>query len=201
MSKYECVVVGASSGGLQALFVILGALPEDFSLPILVAQHLPPRSDSSLAAALDARIGLRVVEAEDKAVLCAGEVYVAVPDYHLTVERESDGSSPRHCVGLSQEPLDCFSRPAINVLFETAAVSTGGHLVGVILTGANDDGARGAACLKRWGGKLLVQDPRTAEYGVMPRAAIAATVPDFIGTVTEIGAYLCNLGATNERRS
>jgi two-component system chemotaxis response regulator CheB len=129
----------------------------------------------------------------------AGEVYVAVPDYHLTVEREGTRGGVRYVVGLSQEPPECFSRPAVDVLFETAAVATEGHLIGVILTGANDDGARGAACLKRWGGRLLVQDPTTAEWSSMPAATLAATVPDLIGTPSDIGRQLCILGATNER--
>jgi len=198
---YQCIVVGASAGGLQALFSVLGALPADFAIPILVAQHLLPREPSSLAAVLDARVGLRVVEACDKSALRAGQVYVAVPDYHLSVEREvADGQASYH-VGLSQEPPDCFSRPAINVLFESAAVSTEGALIGVVLTGANDDGARGAACLKHWGGHLIVQEPSSAASSSMPLAALAAAVPDMVGTPSEIGSHLCKLGASNERRS
>lgn len=197
--RYECVVIGASSGGLQALFAVLGALPSDFSLPILVSQHLLPNAPSSLAAALDMRVPLTVLEARDKCRLRAGEVYVAVPDYHLTVERDSTSDDVRYVTGLSQEPLDCFSRPAINVLFETAAVATQGRLLGIVLTGANDDGARGAVCLKRWGGHLLVQEPSTAEWGVMPAATLAATRPDFVGTLGDIGSHLRNLGGSNER--
>lgn len=199
MTRYECVVIGASSGGLQALFAVLAALPADFSLPILLAQHLLPNVSSSLAAALDTRVALRVLEAADKWQLRAGEVYVAVPDYHLTVEREVTRTGPRLSLGLSQEPPDCYSRPAINVLFESAAVATEGRLIGVILTGANDDGARGAACVKRWGGYLIVQDPNDAEWSPMPLATLAATVPDLVGTASDIGRHLSKLGAPNER--
>lgn len=182
------------------MFALLRELPDDFGIPILIVQHLLPNTASSLAAALEARVRLRVIEAVDKYELRAGEVYVAVPDYHLTVERDVLDGQARYVVGLSQEPLDCFSRPSINLLFESAAVASEGRSIGVILTGANDDGARGAACLKRWGGHLLVQDPATAEWPQMPAAALAATVPDLIGTPTDIGRYLCKLGATHERR-
>lgn len=192
---YDCIVMGASSGGLQALFSVLGTLPADYPLPILVAQHLLPHHPSELAAALAARLQLRVHEASDKWPLCAGEVCVAVPDYHLLVEREDLGGTRQYCVGLSQEPPECFSRPAINPLFESASVSTNGRVVGVILTGANDDGARGAACLKRWGGHLIVQSPSSAECESMPRATLAVADPDMIGNTSEIGSYLLKLGA------
>lgn len=197
---YECIVVGASSGGLQALFTVLGPLTSEFPIPILIVQHLLPTGPSSLAAALDGRVALRVREAADKLTMRPGEVYVGVPDYHLTVERDATGGSSTYLVGLSQDPPECFSRPAVNVLFETAAVATEGRLIGVVLTGANDDGARGAACLKRWGGHLLVQDPRTAEYRLMPAATLAATFADRVGTTAELGAHLCKLGASNECR-
>lgn len=195
--RYACVVIGSSSGGLQAMFAVLGSLPRDFSIPILVAQHLLPNATSLLASALGSHVQLRVVEAFDKCPLQPGEIYVAVPDYHLTVESEV---ADQYTVGLSQEPLDCFSRPAINVLFETAAVATKGRLIGVVLTGSNDDGARGAACLKRWGGHLLVQDPSTAEWSPMPAATLASTIPDLVGTTADIGRHLCKLGAPHERR-
>ena len=194
-SRYECIVIGASSGGLQALFTVLGPLAPEFPIPILVVQHLLPTGPSSLAAALHGRVALRVCEASDKQAMQPGEIYVAVPDYHLTVERAATGVESTYAVGLSQDPPECFSRPAVNVLFETAAVATEGRLIGVILTGANDDGARGAACLKRWGGRLLVQDPRTAEHGLMPAATLAATYANIVGTTAEIGAHLCRLGA------
>lgn len=195
---YDCIVMGASSGGLQALFSVLGALPPDYPLPILVAQHLLPHQPSELAAALAARLHLHVHEACDKRLLRAGEICVAVPDYHLLVERDDVAGARQYCVGLSQEPPECFSRPAINPLFESAAVSTGGRVVGVILTGANDDGARGAACLKRWGGHLIVQDPSSAECESMPRATLAVADADMIGNTSEIGSYLLQLGAGNE---
>jgi two-component system, chemotaxis family, protein-glutamate methylesterase/glutaminase len=179
------------------MFTVLGSLPPEFSLPILIAQHLLPNVTSLLATALGSHVQLRVVEAFDKCPLQAGEIYVAVPDYHLTVEREV---GDEYTVGLSQEPPDCFSRPSINVLFESAAVATKGRLIGVILTGANDDGARGAACLKRWGGQLLVQEPSTAEWSPMPAATLASTIPDLVGTTADIGRHLCKLGALDERR-
>lgn len=192
---YDCIVMGASSGGLQALFSVLGALPADYPLPILVAQHLLSQQPSELAAALGARLQLRVHEASDKWPLQAGEVCVAVPDYHLLLERDDVDGARQYCVGLSQEPPECFSRPAINLLFESASVSTGGRVVGVILTGANEDGARGAACLKRWGGHLIVQEPSSAECESMPRATLAVADPDMIGNTSEIGSYLLKLGA------
>ncbi len=198
MGVYDCLVIGASAGGLRALCGVLRNLPADYPMPILIVQHLPPELPSSLAMILDARIRLRAFEATDKCWLEAGDVCVAVPDYHLHVERAAPNGRARYCAALSQEPPVSFSRPAIDVLFESAAVSTKGRVIGLVLTGANEDGAVGAKCIKRWGGYLIVQDPTTAEAPRMPRAAIAAAEPDLIGDIQQIADHLFKLGVSNE---
>jgi two-component system, chemotaxis family, protein-glutamate methylesterase/glutaminase len=198
MGGYDCVVIGASAGGLRAVCDVLRELPATYPMPILFVQHLLPEQPSSLAAVLGARLSLRAFEAADKRRLTAGDVCVGVPDYHLHVERLQRSETREYCAGLSQESPVLYSRPAVDVLFESAAVSTSGRVIGVVLTGANEDGALGAACIKRWGGRLLVQEPQTAEAPQMPRAALAAAEPDLVGDLKQIANHLVRLGESNE---
>lgn len=198
MGAYDCVVIGASAGGLRALCALLQELPPTYPMPILFVQHLLPEQPSSLATVLAARLSLRAFEAADKRRLTAGDVCVGVPDYHLHLERLERGDGRAYCAALSQEPPVLHSRPAVDVLFESAAVSTRGRVIGVVLTGANEDGAAGAACIKRWGGRLIVQEPKTAEAPQMPRAALAAAAADLVGDLGEIANHLVRLGEANE---
>ncbi|MCW0046336.1 MULTISPECIES: chemotaxis protein CheB [unclassified Brevundimonas] len=166
-NETRAVVIGASAGAVQALLKILPALPAEFPAPVLVAVHVPADRDNVLAPLLQSRCRVRVKEAEDKEPAAAGVVYFAPSDYHLLVER--DGS-----LALSSDELVNYSRPSIDVLFESAADAYGAGLTGVILTGANTDGAAGLQAVATAGGETIVEDPRQAYASTMPEAALAA---------------------------
>lgn len=168
MASFQAVVIGVSTGGLQALQKLLGQLPADFSLPILIVQHIRPDAGSGLAKLLDERCALRVKEADEQDQILPGTVYLAPPNYHLLVERAG-------FLSLSADPYVSFARPSIDVLFESAAEVFGPDLIGVVLTGANFDGSRGLKAIKQQGGIAIVQDPADAEARQMPQAAIAAS--------------------------
>lgn len=166
--NHEIVMVGASAGGLDAICALLGGLPADFGLAVVVVQHRS-RDSEALCEVLQGCTDLVVEDATDKAPIEPGHVYLAPPDYHLLVE-------PGH-FALSTDAPELFSRPSIDVAFESAADAYGPRAVGVVLTGANHDGARGLRRIARHGGYAIVQDPATAEVAVMPTAAIGE-VPD-----------------------
>ena len=184
--RYEAVVVGASAGGLAALSQVLSALPGDFPLPVAVVLHLGPDSDNFAARHLAADCALPVKEAEEKEGISGGTVYMAPPGYHLLVEEERTFS-------LSTEEPVIFSRPAIDPLFETAAEAFCEGLVGVILTGASPDGARGLSRVKALGGLAVVQSAESAEAKEMPRAAMAAVAVDHVLDLAGIGPFLRRL--------
>ena len=186
-TRSRLVAVGASWGGLDALTVVLGALPGSFPAPVVVVQHRSPQAhSSSLVNLLAHRSALAVVEADDKMPIEPGHVYVAPPDYHLLVETGS--------LALSTDELVRYSRPSVDVLFESAADAYGAGVIGVVLTGANDDGARGLSRVRRLGGVGVVQDPATAERREMPEAAIAAGA-DHVVPLSEIAPLLVELCA------
>ena len=184
--QYEAVVIGVSAGGLAALREVLPALAPDFPMPVLIVQHMSRLSEGILSRLLDEVSQVRVKEAEDKESAVPGVVYIAPANYHLLVEE--DGS-----LALSLEERVNFARPAVDVLFEAAADVYGPRLIGVVLTGANDDGSRGLKKIKERGGLTIVQDPATAVADAMPRAAIAASRVDYILPLTEIGPLLNSL--------
>jgi two-component system chemotaxis response regulator CheB len=179
-------VIGSSAGGIKALSIVLSALPRDFALPIIIVQHLHPQSDSYLANILEAKTGLRVKQADEKEKILAGMVYLAPPNYHLLVEEDRTFS-------LSIEGHVNFSRPSVDVLFESAVYAYRDRLIGIILTGANHDGSQGVRKIKRMGGYVLVQDPATAEACAMPQAAIAAVTVDRVLPLEQIGPHLLQL--------
>lgn len=182
------IVIGGSLGGMKALQTILRKLPGSFSQPIAVVLHRHKESDDSLIAILQNGISFEVKEVTDKDPIRAGHVYLSPSDYHLLVE-------PMYFSLSTDEPVQ-FARPSIDVLFESAADVLGEKLIGVILTGANHDGARGAAAIRRKGGIVIVQDPLTAECPVMPSAALQ-TVPDaFVRPAGEIAALLVELASS-----
>lgn len=185
---YEAVVIGVSAGGLAALDRILPALRSDFCLPILIVQHIGADSDSYLPTHFDIRCPMKVKEAEDKERIQRGKIYFAPPNYHLMVE-------PDRCIALSIDEKVNYSRPSIDVLFETAAVTYRQKLIGVVLTGANQDGARGLARIKQYGGLTIVQDPDSAEVDTMPRAAMEATDVDRVLPLQDIAPLLNKLCA------
>ncbi|MNG98098.1 Chemotaxis response regulator protein-glutamate methylesterase of group 2 operon [compost metagenome] len=186
MSGVRAVVIGASAGGVAALFQVLGALPSTFAIPVLCVLHLPDDRHSQLAGVLQRRLHRPVCEARDKERISGGQIYVAGPGYHLSVERDLT-------LSLSQEEPVHFSRPAIDFLFISAADAYGDSLLGVLLTGANEDGARGLAYIKNNGGRTIVQDPRDAQVALMPEAAMALHQPDHILTLSGIGQLLATL--------
>ena len=179
------VVIGASSGGLHALEQVLAGLPADFGVPVLVVQHRDPLGHALLAGLLARHCKLEVREAEDKDALLPGRVLVAPAGYHALVEHGH--------VELSADTEPGYSTPSIDAAFETAAQAYGGSAIGVVLTGANDDGSRGLAVLCRHGGRAVVQDPQTADSPSMPRAAIAAVDPLAVLPLEEIAGKLVEL--------
>jgi len=184
--KLKAIVIGASAGGREALKVILKVLPANFALPVMVAMHRHPHSDDYLENSLNNDCSMRVKQADEKEQIKQGTVYIAPPNYHLLIE-DAD------MLSLSVEQAVNYARPSIDVLFESAAYIYGDALVGLILTGANNDGSRGLKEIKERGGLALVQDPETAEARAMPEAAIAATAPDYILPLIEIGPFVKNL--------
>jgi two-component system chemotaxis response regulator CheB len=188
--RIEAVVVGASAGGVAALIALLGDLPASWRLPTAVVIHLPEAHESRLAEIFRHRLPFPVLEAEDKAPVAQGTLYFAPPGYHLSIERD-------RCFSLSCEPPVLFSRPAIDVLMASAADAYGPALAGVLLTGANEDGAEGLLRIHQAGGLTVVQDPAEALVPTMPRAAIAAHAPDFVLPLREIRALLLELDAAH----
>jgi two-component system chemotaxis response regulator CheB len=166
---YSIVAIGTSWGGLTAMSKLLGGLPADFPVPIVVVQHRSKDSDLLLAQLLQDATDLQVCEVDDKDLLEPGKVHVAPADYHVMVERGY--------LSLTIEAPVRYSRPSIDVMFFSAGDAYGKEAIGVVLTGANEDGSRGLAHIVKRGGKALVQAPKTAEIPVMPEAALRA-VPD-----------------------
>ncbi len=169
MSEVALVVVGASWGGLAALSKLVSALPADFGVPMAVVQHRSKHADNLLAVLLQGVSPLRVVDVEDKEPLEPGSVYIAPANYHMMVD---DGY-----LTLTTDPMVRFSRPSIDVTFISAGDAYPGRTVGVVLTGANDDGSRGLRHIVNRGGRGIIQDPATAESRTMPAAAMLA-VPE-----------------------
>lgn len=168
------------------MLIVLRGLPADLPVPIVMVQHRGTAADATLVNLLQRHTDLTVVEADDKAVLEAGTLYVAPPDYHLLVET-------RGSLALSTEAPVWSARPSIDVLFESAADAYGPGLVGVLLTGASADGAAGLSRIKQLGGRAIVQDSATAECATMPSAGIAATAVDYILPLEQIGEHLVSL--------
>jgi two-component system chemotaxis response regulator CheB len=191
---YDLVVVGASWGGLEATGRLLSDLPPDFDPAVVIAQHRHPDSlPGTLQQLLQREVERPVLEAEDKQAIEPRHVYIAPPDYHLLVDRGS--------LALSVDDRVRYARPSIDVLFESAADAYRDRVVGIILTGANDDGARGLARIKELGGVAVIQEPATAARRALPDAAIAATVADAILPLEEIGAYVHQVWAGSARET
>lgn len=181
------VVVGTSLGGLAALPVLLGGLPPEFSLPIVIVQHRSIVSGvSALTTVLQRGCPLALHDVFDKDPLVGGRVYLAPADYHVLVDGDH--------LALSTEARVQYARPSIDVLFTSAAVSMGKRVIAVLLTGANRDGVAGARTVKLCGGLVLVQDPATAESPVLPSAVIAAVAVDRIAPLAELPRLLMHYG-------
>jgi two-component system, chemotaxis family, protein-glutamate methylesterase/glutaminase len=186
--SYVLIVVGCSWGGLAALGRLLGHLPEGVDLPVVIAQHRAPESPrGGLERSLGRHLARTVVEAGDKDPIERGHVYIAPADYHLLVEPGS--------FALSVDEHVRHARPSIDVLFESAADAYGAGVIGVVLTGANADGADGLARIVARGGAAIVQDPATAEAPEMPRAALAAAPEATVLPLERIGPHVAELCA------
>lgn len=193
MSQVAVIAIGASLGGLRAVQIVLRALPVGLPACVTVAQHRRADPDSRLLSLLARECALPVIEPEDKQPLESGYVYLAPSDYHLLVERGA--------LALSVDPPVSYARPSIDVLFESLADAYGPAAIGIMLTSSSSDGAAGAAAIKRAGGRVLVQDPETAESPIGPRAVIARTPVDGVLPLAAIpDALLALIDASSPAR-
>jgi two-component system, chemotaxis family, protein-glutamate methylesterase/glutaminase len=182
----EAVVIGASAGAVQALSRLLPGLPATYALPILIVVHVPA-DRSELATLFRAKCRLRVKDAEDKEPILPGHIYFAPSDYHMLVEEDRS-------LSLSVDDPVLYSRPSIDVLFESAADSYGETLAGIILTGANEDGAQGLGAIALAGGVTLIEDPTDAFASAMPLAALAQCPDAEVVSLDAIAGRLASWG-------
>jgi two-component system chemotaxis response regulator CheB len=185
VSDRSLVIVGASWGGLHAVGTVLSGLPAGFAAPVLVVQHRSEEGPERLAELLDGVSVMPVREVQDKMPLSGGCVHLAPSGYHVLVERTH--------LALSTEGKVRFSRPSLDVALESGAEAFGPRLIGVVLTGANDDGAAGLAAVRRHGGIGIVQDPATSERATMPAAAQARAQPHVVTHLSAIAPLLVEL--------
>lgn len=190
IGHYSAIVMGASAGGLAALSIIVAQIDKDFRLPIIVVQHLYPESDDFIARKLDTCCKLKVLEADEKEKIKGGTIYIAPANYHLMIEENQTFS-------LTIDPKVNYSRPSIDVLFNCASEVYDYRLIGVLLTGANEDGARGLKKIKDLGGVTIVQEPTTAEVPAMPQSAINLFPVDYILPVDKIFPKIQHLTESN----
>ena len=184
--RVDAVAIGASAGGVEALSVLLPALPASSRLPVLIVLHQPRDRPSLLVEIFGPKCAVPVREAEDKEPVQPGTIYFAPPDYHMLVD-----AGP--CLALSSDEQVNYSRPSIDVLFESAADVYGERLLGILLTGANEDGAAGVACIRCAGGVTIVEQPDTAQAPSMPASALKRTPVDGILSLPEIAEVLRGL--------
>jgi two-component system, chemotaxis family, protein-glutamate methylesterase/glutaminase len=185
MSIPQAVVIGGSAGSFDILRAIISSLPRSLACPVIIVIHLPAHS-AGLADLFGNETPLRVKQAEDKEPVEPGTIYIAPPGYHLLIESH-------RAFALSADPPVHYSRPAIDVLFESASDVYGASLIGILLSGASDDGATGLQEIHRAGGITLVQAPSSADSAIMPAAALALFEPTYIGSPEEIVAGLNRL--------
>ncbi len=184
--KYEAIVIGVSSGGMTALKFIFSALPSDFSIPIIIVQHINANSDNQWIDLLNKKSNLTIKEADEKEKIVSGTTYIAPANYHLLIENDKTFS-------LTIDERVNFARPSIDVLFESAADAYKNKLIGIVLTGSNNDGAKGIKRIKELGGMAIIQDPETAESSTMPESAIAVVQPDYILSLEKIVQLLIKI--------
>lgn len=184
--RIDAIVLGASAGGVEALTVLLPYLPQGLRAALFIVVHLPRERPSLLTELFVPKCALHVREAEDKMPVEPGTVYFAPPNYHLLLDK-----GPQ--LALSVDELVHFSRPSIDVLFQSAADIYGKRLMGIILTGANQDGTAGLAAVHRAGGVTIVQEPDTAQVPHMAASALKQTPADYVLPLDEIGTLLKTL--------
>ena len=191
--KYEAVVIGVSAGGLRAMQILFSNIGKRFNLPIVVVQHLHPESEDYLAQMLSDYCPLRLKEADDKELIKNSTVYFAPANYHLLVSSDKT-------LTLNVDEKVNYCRPSVDVLFESAADVYGEHLIGIVLTGSNQDGAAGMKMIKEYGGLAIVQDPSTADVEVMPLSVINCIKVDHILSLEKIGKYLNNINKGKSKK-
>lgn len=182
-TKRKVVVIGGSAGSIDPLTTILSALPTDFNTPVIVVLHISPTSKSMLSEVLSATTKLKVKEAESTEPIEPGMVYVAPPNYHLSVE-------PNFTLALSNEEPKSYSRPSIDILFESAADVYRSNIIGILLSGANADGSQGLKKIHDHKGVTIVQDPSSAGFEEMPQSALSLFKPDYKMSPGQISAVL-----------
>ena len=187
--KYKIIAIGSSAGGLYALSVILEGLPSDYPVPVVIVQHRSKNQNSLLEDVLQKKCMIKIKQADEKEIIESGFVYIAPPDYHLLIESDRTFS-------LSSEKPENFSRPSINALFETAAIAFEETLIGIILTGSNDDGAGGILAIKTCGGLTIAQHPEEAKFPLMPEASIATKAVQHVWSLKEIKNFLLSISNT-----
>jgi PAS domain S-box-containing protein len=187
--NYSAIVIGTSAGGLAALTTLLGGLSPGFPIPVIVVQHRAKEPGDLLEEVLQSKCLIKIKQADEKEKISGGIVYIAPPDYHLLVENDQTFS-------LSSDELIRFSRPSIDVLFDSAAKVFKDKLVGILLTGSNSDGAAGITTIKEYGGLTIAQSPGEAEFSAMPAAAVATNNVKYIWTLAEIYSFLNKLAET-----
>lgn len=182
-NHYRAIVIGTSSGGFEFIKQIISGLSKDFQIPIIIVQHLHQNSNGEWIKLLDTFTALKIKEAEEKESIQPGYIYCSPANYHLMIEKDATFS-------LNIDELVNFSRPSIDVLFRSAAFAYQKQLIGIIGTGASKDGAEGLAFIKKMGGEIIVQAPKTATSSTMPIEAIKASEPKLILSPDEIISFL-----------
>jgi two-component system chemotaxis response regulator CheB len=192
MPRIDAIVIGTSAGGVEALSRILPQIPAAMKAAILVVIHVPRERPSLLSKLFRAKCQMTVEEAIDKTDIESGHIYFAPPDYHLLVD-----NGPQ--IALSVDDLVQYSRPSIDVLFESAADVYGARLLGVLLTGGNEDGAAGLAYIARCGGTTVLQDPAEAVAAAMPEGALKVMRPTHVLRLDGIRDLLVDLATKTVR--
>lgn len=185
----KAVVIGASYGGMEAIRNLLMNLPPGFDLPVIIVLHIGSNKISNYLSQLNNKLSFTVKEAEEKEAIRQNTVYFAPPNYHLQIESD-------YSFSLSTDPKINFSRPSIDVLFETAAWTFRNELTGILLTGSNNDGANGLHTIKKYGGLTLVENPETAFAKTMPCSAIELFQPDYVLSLNDIAGKLIEIRQT-----
>lgn len=186
VEPYSIVAIASSAGGIVALGKVLGGLPADFAVPVLVVQHLDPRHRTVIAEVLSRRTKLAVKLAENDERIEAGTIYVAPPNHHLLVGRDG-------LLSLTSSELVHFLRPSADLLFESVAGAYGAQAIACVLTGTGSDGAMGVRAVNSRGGTVIVEDPETAEFQGMPHAAVGTGAADFVVPLDEVSAIISGL--------
>lgn len=194
MGQFDIVAIGSSAGGIKAIAIILSALPVDFPAPILIVQHLDPSHKSLIVEIMQRHSRLRVTEAIDGETMNPSTVYIAPPNKHMLV---NDGK-----IQLTSTAFFHFSRPSIDLLFESVAATFGERAIGIILTGSGHDGTMGIKAIKENGGTTIAQDEARSEYRDMPQSAISTGMVDFVLAIQEIApAIIALTREVHEERS